>query len=60
MAGEGWRRIWDLVNLLTPGGHRQGLWWGDAAHVVPAVGFLLGLAAAYLLAGYARFARRDL
>ena len=59
-AGDGWRRIWDLVNDLTPGGHKLNLWWGDAAHLVPAVVFLLVLAAVYLLAGYARFARRDL
>lgn len=60
LAGDGWRRAWDVVNVLTPGGHRQNLWWGDAAHLLPAVAFLLVLAAAYLLAGYARFARRDL
>ncbi len=60
LAGDGWRRIWDIVNALTPGGHRLDLWWGDAAHLVPAVVFLLVLAAVYLLAGYARFARRDL
>jgi len=59
-AGDGWRRIWDLVNDLTPGGHKLNLWWGDAAHLVPAVVFLLVLAAVYLLASYARFARRDL
>lgn len=59
-AGDGWRRAWDVVNALTPGGHRQDLWWGDAAHLVPAIAFLLALAAIYLTAGYARFARRDL
>ena len=60
LAGDGWRRIWDVVNVLTPGGHRQALWWNDAAHVVPATAFLLTLAAMYMLAGYARFAGRDL
>jgi ABC-type transport system involved in multi-copper enzyme maturation permease subunit len=60
LAGEGWRRAWDIVNALTPGGHRQNLWWNDAQHLVPAAVFLLALAAVYLLAGYARFARRDL
>jgi ABC-type transport system involved in multi-copper enzyme maturation permease subunit len=59
-AGDGMRRLWDLVHVLTPGAHRPGLWWGDAAHVVPAVAFLLALAAVYMLAGYARFSRRDL
>lgn len=60
LAGEGWRRIWDVVNALTPGGHRQNLWWGDASHLVPAIVFLLALGVLYLIAGYARFARRDL
>lgn len=60
LTGEGWRRGWDVVNAWTPGGHRQDLWWGDAAHLVPAVVFLMVLAGAYLLTGYARFARRDL
>ena len=60
LAGEGWRRIWDLVNVITPGAHRQALWWSDAEHLLPATVFLLTLSAVYLFAGYARFARRDL
>lgn len=58
-AGDGWRRIWDVVLSLTPGGHRTDLWWGDAAHLIPACVFLVALALAYLAAGYARFGRRD-
>ena len=60
LAGEHWRRAWDLVNVLTPGGHRMDLWWGDLAHGLPAVVFLLTLGGAYLLAGYAVFSRRNL
>lgn len=60
LTGTGWRRIWDIVNVLTPGGHRTDLWWNDPEHLLPAAVFLLTLTAAYLLAGYARFARRDL
>jgi ABC-type transport system involved in multi-copper enzyme maturation permease subunit len=60
LAGEGWRRIWDVVNVLTPGAHRQNLWWNDAEHLLPATIFLATLAALYLFAGYARFAQRDL
>ncbi len=60
LAGDGWRQAWDIVGALTPGAHRQNLWWNDAQHLVPATVFLLALAALYLLAGYARFARRDL
>lgn len=59
-AGEGWRRVWDVLAALTPGGHRADLWWGDAAHLLPALVFLFCLSFAYLAAGYARFQRRDL
>jgi ABC-type transport system involved in multi-copper enzyme maturation permease subunit len=59
-AGEGWRRIWDLVHSLTPDGHGMDLWWGDAAHLLPACVFLASLAFVYFAAGYARFAKRDL
>ncbi len=60
LAGDGWRRGWDLINALTPGAHRLDLWWGDLSHAIPATVFLLTLCFVYLLAGYARFARRDL
>ncbi len=59
-AGEGWRRLWDLVNSLTPSAHRMDLWWGDTAHLIPAIVFLLTLCLVYLLAGYSRFHKRDL
>jgi len=58
-AGDGWRRLWDVVLALTPNGHKTDLWWGDAAHLLPACIFLVCLAFAYLAAGYARFVRRD-
>jgi ABC-type transport system involved in multi-copper enzyme maturation permease subunit len=60
LAGPGWRRIWEVAPLLAPGGHKLDLWRDDPAHVVPAVLFLVSLSLAYLAAGYARFARRDL
>lgn len=59
-AGDGLRRIWDAVNVVTPESHRMNLWWGDASHFAPAVVFLLTLSVLYLLAGYARFSRRNL
>jgi len=60
VGSEVWRFVWSAIKALTPGGHRQDLWWNDAAHLLPAAAFLLGLSAVYLLAGYARFSRRDL
>jgi ABC-type transport system involved in multi-copper enzyme maturation permease subunit len=59
-AGAGWRRLWDVVAVLTPGGHHGDLAWGDLAHAGPAAVYLLALAAGLVLLGYARFARRDL
>ena len=59
-AGDGWCRIWEVLNALTPGGHRADLWWGDAPHAAPASLYLLALSIAYLLLGYATFSRRDL
>ena len=59
LAGAGWRRIWDFVELLTPAGHHNGLWHFDAAHLVPSAVYLLGLGCLYLLAGCAVMERRD-
>jgi hypothetical protein len=59
-AAPAWRRVWDAVHALTPGGQRMDLWWGDAAHAAPATVFLLALSLCYLFAGYAAFSRRDL
>ena len=53
-------RIWDLVNLLIPSGHKLDLWRTDPAHVLPAVIFLTALSFAYMLIGQSYFARRDL
>ena len=59
-AGDGVRRLWDVVNALTPQAHRLDLWHTHWGRVVPAAIFLVTLSLAYLLAGFARFARRDL
>lgn len=59
-AGAGWRRLWDVANAVTPGGHRMDLWCGNLAHAGPAALFLFGLGLAYLLAAHVVFARRDL
>jgi ABC-type transport system involved in multi-copper enzyme maturation permease subunit len=59
-ARQPWAGVWEIVNSLTPGAHKSALWWGDAAHLLPAAAFLVGLSVAYYLAGYWRFSRRDL
>ncbi len=55
-----WREILNVVDLLVPGGHKMDLWLPDAMHVGTATVFLLALGAAYMLAGYAGFSRRNL
>ncbi len=60
LAGDGFRRLWDSVNVMTPQAHRMALWWNSWARVGPAAFFLIILSMAFLFAGYARFARRDL
>lgn len=59
-AGDGFRRLWDILNVLTPQAHRLDLWRSQASSVIPAALFIVALAWAYLFAGYARFSRRDL
>jgi ABC-type transport system involved in multi-copper enzyme maturation permease subunit len=59
-CGPGWRQLWYPVGLINPMGHLQDLWRLDAAHVVPAIVFLVALSQAYLFAGFAAFGRRDL
>ncbi|MDD5522590.1 MAG: ABC transporter permease subunit [Kiritimatiellae bacterium] len=53
-------KIWDLVNLLIPSGHKIDLWRTDPDHVIPAVVFLFALSIAYMLIGHSYFSRRDL
>ena len=55
-----WRSTLDVVDMLLPGGHKMDLWLPDAAHALPAALFVLCLGAAYALAGYASFSRRNL
>lgn len=59
-AGDGGRRIWDVLGALTPGSHRAAMWWNDLEHLGPALVFLLALGALYWAVGYWRFSRRDL
>ncbi|MBN1672777.1 MAG: ABC transporter permease subunit [Kiritimatiellae bacterium] len=59
-SGPGWRRGWDLLEMLIPQGHRLDLWYPDLSHQLPAVVFLAGLGWLYFLIGHFLFARRDL
>ena len=58
-AAGGWARLWTLAAQLLPFSHQPDLWRQDWAHVLPAAVVLMGLAGAYLLAGYACLRRRD-
>jgi len=60
LSGDGWRRIWDIVDILLPGGHKMDMFYMDFRHMVPAMVYLVSLSFLYVMAGYARFGRRDL
>jgi hypothetical protein len=55
-----WSTILDTVDMLLPGGHQMDLWLTDVPHALPATLFVLCLGAAYALAGYVSFSRRNL
>jgi len=55
-----WRPVLELLDTLTPAGHRLDLWRPEAAHLIPALVYLGVLAAGYVLAGHLVFRRRDL
>jgi ABC-type transport system involved in multi-copper enzyme maturation permease subunit len=55
-----WRPTLEILDLLTPAGHRLDLWRPDAAHLVPALVYLVVLAFGYLFLGHLVFRRRDL
>ena len=60
VSRQPWQEILNALDLLVPGGHKMDLWLPDAMHAGTATVFLLALGAAYMLAGYARFSRRNL
>ena len=59
-AAPGWRRICDVVQMLTPRAQYYDLLRPDFIHAATAGLLLLLLGIGYLLGGYARLARRDL
>lgn len=59
-AGEGWRRILDVVQIVLPRQHYQDLMRPDWGHALPATIFLVALGLCYLFAGYLWLQRKDL
>ncbi len=60
LSGDGWRKIWDIIDMLLPGGHDLDMFYTDLRHMLPAIVYLVSLSFLYVMAGYARFGRRDL
>jgi ABC-type transport system involved in multi-copper enzyme maturation permease subunit len=58
-TGEGWRRLLDVVYVLTPRSGRLGLWTPEVPPFVSAAALLAALGLGYFLSGYAFFVRRD-
>lgn len=59
-AGDGWRRVLDVVQIALPRNYYFDLMRTDIAHALPAAVFLAALGFTYMLLGYLRLARRDL
>jgi hypothetical protein len=58
-SGEGWWILLELPRFLTPYAYHVDLLRPDWRHMLPSIITLLTLSLAYLLAGYAHLARRD-
>lgn len=58
-SGEGWWIALELPRFLTPYAYHVDLLRPDWRHMFPSIITLITLSIAYLLAGYARLARRD-
>ncbi|MFC1498709.1 ABC transporter permease [Verrucomicrobiota bacterium] len=59
-AGPGIQQLWQLVEMITPTGHKLNLWRTDMAHVLQACTYLVTLAFTYLFFGFIVFNKRDL
>lgn len=59
-AGDGWRQIFDAIQIVLPHHHYFNLMYPDWEHTLPSALFLFALGLGYLLIGYARLARKDL
>jgi len=59
-SAEGFARIWELLIIVLPQGHRLDFWRPDLMSQVSAVSFSLGLAFLYFMAGYYLFSRKDI
>ncbi len=58
--GDGIRRVWYGIGLLTPHGHWVDLWRPNPASLMSATLFLAALGLTYLFLGYGILSRRDL
>lgn len=58
-AGPGLRRLWELLYILLPQGHKSNLWIDDLPHLGSSIIFFLALGFLYYVVGYFVFSRRD-
>ncbi len=59
-AADGWRRIFDAIQIVLPPYHHFDLLRPDWGHALPATIFLIALGLSYLVIGYTYLAKRDL
>ncbi len=58
MVGEGWSQLWQVTDYLFPMKQKLNLWRLQPLYIVNAGVYLVTLAMAYMLAGYAILSRR--
>ncbi len=59
LEGDGWRRVWSVVPMLTPAGHQLDLWRTDITHVLPAMLYVVTIGMVFFCLGHIFFLRRD-
>jgi ABC-type transport system involved in multi-copper enzyme maturation permease subunit len=58
--GDGWRRIWHVIPMMTPAGHKLDLWRLSYVNVVPAALYVVTIGLVFFCIGHAIFLRRDI
>lgn len=59
LKGDGWKRIWEVVPMITPAGHQLDLWRVSVSHNLVAGLYVVTIGLVFFFAGHAVFLRKD-
>lgn len=59
LKGDGWRRIWEILPMISPSQHQLDLWRISPVHTVTAAIYVITIGLVFFFAGHALFLRRD-